>query len=109
MFTLGNAVQTFVPNRIQGEVVNEPDLEQLIPEISDANLENLELITTRNAMWIPNQYVVLLLGDDLSPVSTWIRVYGAIMQNGHLDACLPLVQFLQVHFLEIVNPTLILS
>jgi len=99
LFTLGNAVQTFVPNRIQGEVGNEPDLEQLIPEISDANFEDLELITARNAMWIPNQYAVLLLDDDLSPVSTWVRVYGAIMQNGHLDACLPLVQFLQVQLL----------
>ena len=95
LFTQGVAVQTFVPNRIQGEVGNKPDLEQLIPEISDANLEDLELIKTRNAMWIPNQYAVLLLDDDLSPVSTWVRVYGAILQNGHLDACRPLVQFLQ--------------
>ena len=80
LFTQGNAVQTFVPNHIQGEVGNEPDLEQLIPEISsDANLEDLEL----------------MLDDDLSPVSTWVRVYGAILQNGHLDACRPLVQFLQ--------------
>jgi len=89
-----------VPNRIQGEVGNEPDLEQLIPEISDANLEDLEIIIkTRNAMWIPNQYAVLLLDDDLSPVSTWVQVYGAILQNGHLDACRPLVQFLQVQLL----------
>jgi len=87
LFTQGVAVQTFVPNRIQGEVGNEPDLEQLIPEISDANLEDLELIKTpRNAMWIPNQYAVLLLDDDLSPVTTGVRVYGAILQNGHLDA-----------------------
>jgi len=99
LFTQGVAVQTFVPNRIQGEVGNKPDLEQLIPEISDANLEDLELIKTRNAMWIPNQYAVLLLDDDLSPVSTWVRVYGAILQNGHLDACCPLVQFLQVQLL----------
>jgi len=68
MFTLGEAVQTFIPNRIQGEVGNEPDLRQLIPEIVDANLDDLELIATRNAMWIPNQYAVLLLDDDLSPV-----------------------------------------
>ena len=42
---------------------------------------------------------MLLLDDDLSPVSSWVRVYGAITQNGHLDACLPLVQFLQVQLL----------
>jgi len=70
-------------------------LEQLIPEIVDANLED----TTHNAMWIPNQYVVLLLDDDLSPVSTWVRVYCAILQNGHLDACRILVRFLQVQLL----------
>jgi len=99
LFTQGESVQTFVSNRIQGEVGNKPDLEQLIPEINDANLEDLELIKTRNAMWIPNQYTVLLLDDDLSPVSTWVRVYGAILQNSHLDACLPLVQFLQVQLL----------
>jgi len=99
LFTQGVAVQTFVPNCIQGKVGNEPDLEQLIPEISDANLEDLELVKTRNAMWIPNQYAVLLLDDDLSPVSTWVQVYGAILQNGHLDACRPLVQFLQVQLL----------
>jgi len=40
-----------------------------------------------------------LLDDDLSPVSTWVRVYSAILQNGHLDACRPLVQFLQVQLL----------
>ena len=41
LFTQGLAVQTFVPNCIQGKVGYEPDLEQLIPEISDANLEDL--------------------------------------------------------------------
>ena len=88
-----------MPNRIQGEVGNEPNLEQLIPEINEANLEDLELVKTRNAMWIPNQYALLLLDDDLSPVSTWVRVYGAILQNGHLDACRPLVKFMQVQLL----------
>jgi len=74
-------------------------LEQLIPEINNANLKDLELIKTHHAMWIPNQYAILLLDNDQSPVSTWVRVYGAILQNGHFDACLPLVQFLQVQLI----------
>ena len=85
LFIQGEAVQTFVPNQIQGEVGNEPDLEQLIP-----NLKDLELITTHNAMWIlPNQ------NPNPNP-NTWVCVYSAILQNGHLGSCLPLVRFMQV-------------
>jgi len=77
MFTAGVPVQTFSPNQIQGEVGNNPELEQLIPKITDANLKDLlELVTTRSAMQIPNQYAALLLDDDLTPVVTDSDLWG---------------------------------
>ena len=99
LFTVADPVQVYTPNRIQGEIGNNPDLEQIDFEVSDANLEDLEAITTRNAVWIPNQYAALLLDDSLTPVATWSRIYGAILQNGHQDSCEPLIQFLQVQLL----------
>ena len=93
MFAIGPPVQTFMPNRIQGEVGNNPDLEQLVPEIVEANLQDLELVTTRRSMWIPNHYVALLLDD------AWVRCYGAILQNGHQDACSMLIKVLQAQLL----------
>ena len=46
-------------------------------------------------MWIPNQYTHLCLGDRLSPVEVWNRLYGTILQNGHVEACKVLLRFLQ--------------
>jgi len=99
LFARGEPVQVYTPNRIQGEIGNDPDLEQLDIEVTDANLEDLEPITTRSAIWIPNQYAALLLDDSLTPVVTWSRIYGAILQNGHQDSCKPLINFLQVQLL----------
>ena len=47
----------------------------------------------------PKPYAALLLDDALSPVATWLRIYGVILQNGHQDSCKPLIHFLQVQLL----------
>ena len=70
---------------------------QLVMEPDDTNLVDLELITTRRGMWIQNKYAALCLEEDLSPVDVWTRVYGLILQNGHLEACKPLIKYLQYH------------
>jgi len=93
MFSIGDPVQSFVPNRIQDEIGNDPDLQQLVPEIVNANLEDLELLTSRRSVWIPNQYAALCMDENLTPVEVWKRCYGAILQNGHQDACRVLIQF----------------
>ena len=93
MFSIGDPVQTFMPNRIQDEVGNDPDLEQLVPEIVNANLEDLELLTSHRSVWIPNQYAALCMDENLTPVEVWKRCYGAILQNGHQNACRVLIQF----------------
>ena len=64
-------------------------------EPDDTNLVDLELITTRRGMWISNSYAALCLEEDLSSVDVWTRVYGMILQNGHSEACKPLIEYLQ--------------
>ena len=89
-----DGAQCYTPARIQRELAHQVDVAQLDVEINDANLEDLETIITRKGMWIPNQYAKLCLGG-LNPAEVWTRVYGAILQNGHTEACKPLVEFLQ--------------
>ena len=95
----GAPVQTYLTTRMQLELGNNPDLEQIIPEVTEANIEDLDLITTRCGMWIPYQYAVLVMEEGLTPGEVWNRIYGAILQNGHLEACEMLIQFLQVQLL----------
>ena len=42
---------------------------------------------------------MLCLGERLSPVEVWNRLYNTIIQNGHLEACSPLIRFLQYQLL----------
>ena len=64
----------------------------------EANLDKLNLVTTRRC-WIPNQYAILCLEENLSPVETWERVYGMILQDGYSTVCAPLIQYLQYQLL----------
>ena len=79
MFSIGDPVQSYMPNRIQTEVGSDPDLEQLVPEIVNVNLEDLELLTSCRSVWIPNQYTALCLDENLTPIEVWRRLYGAIL------------------------------
>ena len=64
---------SFTADRIQREISHFPDEVQIsVDTEDDANLEDLELLTVRHAMWIPNnQYAALILETGLSPVATW--------------------------------------
>ena len=92
-------VQCYVPERIQRELGNLPDATNLSYVADDANLPDLNAITTRRGMWIPNNYAALCLEDGLTPVDIWNRVYGLMLQKGHTMACRPLVEFLQYHLI----------
>ena len=49
-----NAQYSFTTDRIQREISHAPDEVQLVVDTEDdANLEDLELLTTRRSMWIP--------------------------------------------------------
>ena len=63
LFTEVNPAQCYNPDRIQREVTNLPDATQLTYTVNDTNFEDLEVITTRRGMWVPNQYAHLCLGD----------------------------------------------
>ena len=69
----GNAQYSFTADRIQRVISHE----------DDANLEDLELLTTRRSMRIPNQYAALLLETSLSPVTVWNHLYPQLLQDGN--------------------------
>ena len=95
LFTSLPAAQVYVPERIQRELSNTPDLSQFTYEISEDTLDELVSVTTRRGMWIPNKYAALCIEGGLSPVEVWNRVYGEILRNGHTACCAPLIQYLQ--------------
>ena len=95
LFTEKDPAQCYTPDRIQREIGNNPELTKVNVIVEDGNLTDLEQITTRRGMWIPNPYAALCLDEGLTPVEVWSRVYGLILQNGHGAACKPLVKFLQ--------------
>ena len=92
-------VQVFTPEKIQIELMADSEVTQLDMTPTEANLEDLDMVSTRRAMWIPNLYASLCQEDGLLPVDVWNRVYGNILQNRHAAVCAPLVQFLQYHLL----------
>ena len=96
-------VQVFTADRIQREIGNNPEASVLTVDANDANVEDLELVTTRHAMWLPNQYAALCLEEGLSPVEIWNRIYGVILQDGNTRSCKPLVNYLRVHLLGDVD------
>ena len=89
--------QCYTPDRVQGEISNDPDLQLVTVVIDKDNLEDLVSILTRRGMWIPNSYVALCLGEELGPVDIWNRLYRVMLQKGHTTVCSPLVQYLQYH------------
>ena len=50
-------------------------------------------------MWIPNHFAALLLEENLSPIDVWERLYGALVRDGVIDVCLPLLEFLSYQIL----------
>ena len=99
MFALRNEAQVYSPDRIQRELANNPDATQLEVDENEIDNDDVETIITRRGMWLPNAYVALCLGEQLTPVDIWNRLYNTLVQNGHLEACSPLIKFLQYQLL----------
>ena len=99
LLALQAEAQVFTPEKVQLELSADGEVTQLDMTPTDENLEDLKMVSTRRAMWIPNLYASLCLEDGLTPVDVWNRVYGNILTNGHAAVCSPLVQFLQYQLL----------
>ena len=90
----------FTTDHIQREISHAPDEVQVAVNTEDeANLEDLELLTSRRSMWIPNQYAALVLDTGLSPVAVWNRLYSQLLQDGNTVSCEPLLTFLRANII----------
>ena len=99
LFALRTEADVFTPDCLQRELANNPDATQLEVDKNDIGNEDVESVASCRAMWIPNAYAALCLGEQLTPVDIWNRLYNTIIQNGHLEACSPLIRFLQYQLL----------
>jgi hypothetical protein len=95
MFEISSPMQTYSTDRIQRELGNDISAKTLVPVASTENLADLDLVTTRRSMWIPHQYAALCVDEELSPAEVFTRVYGAILSDGVVDECQPLVDFMR--------------
>ena len=100
LFALRTEAVVYSPERIQRELANNPEATQLeVEDNDDDDNDETEDVITRRGMWLPNSYAALCLGERLSPVDIWNRLYNTIVQNGHVGACSPLIRFLQYQML----------
>ena len=99
LFETQDDSSVYTPDRIQREIGNKPDSSTITALANDQNVADIELVTTRRGMWIPNQYAALCLEEGLNPVETWSRIYGMILQDGATVACKPLIDFMRVQLM----------
>ena len=71
LFNECNDIQVYTPDRIQREVGNDPHLTTVTVTVNDANVADIEQVSTSRGMWLPNQYAALVLEEGLSPVEVW--------------------------------------
>jgi hypothetical protein len=62
----------------------------------EADAANVHTIRTRGSMFIPLELVPLLLDKDRTAREAYLVVYPLLEDNDLVDACRPLVEFLQV-------------
>jgi hypothetical protein len=75
-------------------LIGEPTNDMVGPfEAEDANVHT---IRSRCVMFIPFELVALLLGKDLTAREAYLVVYPLLEDNDLLEACRPLIEFLQV-------------
>ena len=95
MFGVTSPMQAYTVDRTQRELANDITIKTLIPEPTTENVVDIELISTRRSMWIPNQYAALCVEEDMTPVDIYSRVHAALLQDGVAMECQPLVDFLR--------------
>ena len=99
MFNVTLPMQTYTTDRVLRELATDIEAKVLIPEAITENVSDLELVTTRRTMWIPNYYAALCIEEDMSPADVFKRVHGALVQDGVSKECKPLVDFLKAQLI----------
>jgi hypothetical protein len=61
-----------------------------------AGTANTELIRVRYITYIPQRYMAMFLGDDMTPRSAWEQLRGAIVAAGDEASCAHLLAWLRV-------------
>ena len=76
-------------------LAGDPTLEQVGPYA--AGTADTELVNTRISMFIPNRYINLLLEHDgMTPREAWLRIRGAIINDGLAAECEMLLDWFRV-------------
>ena len=99
LFSITVPTQVYTIERSQRELAHDMEAVDLVPEVNTENVSDLEIVTTRRSMWIPNQSAALCLDEDMSPVDIYNVVYGAMIQDGVVNECQPLLDFLRVQLI----------
>jgi hypothetical protein len=93
-FNRAVAVQTPTAANLDQLLAADPAAELVGPfAAGDADTES---VTVRNAVFIPNRYMAILLDDHLSPRQAWQRIRGALVANGLAQECEPAIDWLRV-------------
>jgi hypothetical protein len=83
-----------MPDRHHTLLIDEPIKDVVGPfEAEDANVHT---IRSRYAMLITFELVALIPGKDLTAREAYLVVYPLLEDNDILEACRPLIEFLQV-------------
>jgi hypothetical protein len=83
-----------MPDRQQTLLIGEPS--KVMVGKFEASAANVHTVRTRGAMFIPFDMVALLLDKDLTAREAYLVVYPFLEDRDLIDACQPLVEFLQV-------------
>jgi hypothetical protein len=83
-----------MPDRHQTLLTGEPT--KTMVGLFEADATNVHTVRTRGAMFIPFELVALLLDKDLTAKEAFLVVYPLLEDNDLVNACRPLVEFLQV-------------
>jgi hypothetical protein len=83
-----------MPDQDQTLLVGEPSKAMVGP--FEADTANVHTVRTRGAMLIPFELVALLMEKYLTACEAYLVVYPLLEDNDLVDACQPLVEFLQV-------------
>lgn len=88
------AVQAPTTARIDQLVAEDPGAEIFGPfTAADADVE---AITTRQVVVVPNKYAVPFVAQGMTPKAALLAVRGMLTTNGDADACKPLLDWLRV-------------
>ncbi len=79
--------------RLQQLIAAQPDAGTFGPFLAGDN--DVEPITTRAAMVVPNRYVTPLLTRGMTPKDAFLAITGLIQQDGNTVACEPLLDWLR--------------